>query len=92
MMKNNITITVSLFGVLRQLANKNKITIEIAKGSSLPMLRDTLHEMLTQFTSEHGKLTILNHCVFATEKRILNEQELIDHSVELAVLPPFSGG
>lgn len=90
---NKINITLELFGAARSLYPDPKIKIELPLGSSLSNLREFVQEEFKKLNSNHTHMmTILNSCVFATEKEILPLSTEFFQNANLALLPPVCGG
>ncbi|MFA5684335.1 MAG: MoaD/ThiS family protein [Lysobacteraceae bacterium] len=84
-------VEVSLFGAFRDHQPDAQVTLDLPEGASVADLRTALHD--------HAKAHwpalpqgLLHYSAFASEQRVLRENEPLPADGRMAVLPPVSGG
>ena len=87
-----ISIVIRLFGGFRQLTGKTEMNLEIQKGASVSEIRKILFEQMKMLTTQPEKLELIWNSLLADESEVLSDETQINHSLILALLPPFSGG
>jgi len=81
-----MTVTIRLFALARDLANTDSIRVELPSGANVAALR-------SQIAAEHPELAaILSTCMFAVDNEFATDDMVIDSTMEIACLPPVSGG
>ena len=79
-------VHVRLFAMAREQAGRNEIEIELPPGSRVADLRKGLTKALPNLAPNIGEM------VFAVEQQYANEQTPLAAGVEVACIPPVSGG
>jgi molybdopterin converting factor small subunit len=89
-MPDNHRIQIDLFGALRKYGHA-PLSLEIPTGSTVRAVKARVAEALTHLGpfEDHD---ILSVSALATERRVLGEDECIDTTERLALLPPVCGG
>lgn len=83
------TIQVKLFGGFRQFRTESMLTVETDHGSTVADLRKNVARV---FADDDNALSLLKASAFATDKRVLDEDESVPDDADLALLPPVCGG
>ena len=89
-MKNEINITVELFGALRNLNDNFMINFSVPKGSFPGDIRKHLKDAF-QGCAE-SDIQIIDQSVFGLGEKLLSENESIEEDANLVILPPVCGG
>ena len=82
-------VRVKLFGAFRQFHREPVLTLEVASDSTVAQLRERVAPM---FDDDAGARTLLKASAFATDRRVLEENDPVPEDAELALLPPVCGG
>lgn len=81
-----MTITVLLFAQAREHAGRARVTLELPEGSRVS-------DALAVLERDHPSLASLRaHLAVAVDQRLVRADAPLAHGVELALLPPVSGG
>lgn len=79
-------LNVKLFAVARQLAGSDELGVDLPEGSTVGDLRDRL-------ALEHPDLApLLPHVLFAVGSEYVTDTKPLAEAMELACIPPVSGG
>lgn len=84
-------IRIALYGALREADASGGVELEVPAGSSIAALR----EQLAAHLAEHAPAIpagLVRRSAFASAEEILHNHRTVPEDVELAVLPPVSGG
>lgn len=84
-------VRIALYGALREADARGHVELEVPTGSSIAELR----ERLAAYLSEHAPAIpagLVRRSAVATAEEILHNHRTVPEGVELAVLPPVSGG
>jgi molybdopterin converting factor subunit 1 len=81
-----MNLRVLLFARARDLAGAGEILVELPDGAVVADLRRRLVALYPRLTALAGKCAVAVDAEFAGEERVLTE------GVEIALLPPVSGG
>jgi molybdopterin converting factor subunit 1 len=79
-------IIVKLFAISKDIIGKREITLMLPNEITLGMLRSRILEIYPSLVS------LNNQFVLAVNHKIVTEDTMINHSDEIALLPPVSGG
>ncbi|MEY2161210.1 MoaD/ThiS family protein [Rhodanobacter sp. FW106-PBR-LB-2-11] len=82
---------IALYGALREADASGHVELEVPAGSSIAELRD----LLVAHLAEHAPAIpagLIRRSAFASAEEILHNHRTVPEGVELAVLPPVSGG
>lgn len=82
-------VRINLFGGFRQFHDQPAISIEIERSATVATLRGRIAEL---FDDDANARALLKASAFATDRRVLGEDEGIPADEELALLPPVCGG
>ena len=82
-------IQIKLFGAFRQFHRGPVLTLEVASDSTVAQVRERVGLM---FEDDANAKTLLKASAFATDRRVLDENEPVPVDAELALLPPVCGG
>jgi len=89
-------ITVQFLGQARQLAESDRVTVEVPEGTSVdalvPGLTTEASERLLSVLVEDQKLRRSVIAILNDEAIDPSEQDLLQDGDELSLLPPMSGG
>ncbi|WP_297921059.1 MoaD/ThiS family protein [Metallibacterium sp.] len=84
-------IRIALYGALREADSRGHVELGVPLGSTIAELRD----LLAAHLHEHAPAIpagLVRRSVFASAEEILRNHRKVPEGVELAVLPPVSGG
>ncbi|NII74065.1 molybdopterin converting factor small subunit [Dyella sp. SG562] len=82
---------IALYGALREADARGYLELDVPPGSSIAELR----ELLAAHLREHAPQVnsgLVRISAFASAEEILHNHREVPEGVELAVLPPVSGG
>jgi len=79
-------VHVQLFAMARETAGQDHIEIELADGSRLADLRINLAQALPDLAPSIGLM------LFAVEQQYANDQTPLADGMQVACIPPVSGG
>jgi molybdopterin converting factor small subunit len=82
-------VKLQLFGVFRNYGDE--VELSLPEKGTVKDLREALLEKLDSKNARHNISELIAHSRFATDEAILPESAEID-SLNLAILPPVSGG
>jgi molybdopterin converting factor small subunit len=85
-------LTLKLFGALRKYGENSMIELQLPKFASVSDLKAVLETYIDGQHPGFKNSGILAECAFATEDRVLAENEAIPETKMIAVLPPVCGG
>ena len=84
-------VRIALFGALREADPRGYLELDVPPGSTIAELR----ERLAAHLREHAPAVnagLVRISAFASEEEILHNHREVPENLELAVLPPVSGG
>ena len=84
-------IRIALYGALRDADASGHVELDVPPGSNIAELR----ELLAAHLHEHAPaipVGLVRRSAFASNEEILHNHRAVPDDVELAVLPPVSGG
>ena len=87
-----MTVSIRLFGALRQYSETKPIVITLPKGASLPQLKIALIHLLKAETPDFHHEALIDLCAFANDQAILPKDTIFQESCNLSLLPPVCGG
>ncbi len=77
---------VLLFAGARELVDRSETTLDLPEGATVAQLRGALQE-------KHPQLQpLLAHALFAIDNDYVSNETLVPAGVEVACIPPVSGG
>lgn len=79
-------MTVLLFGVTRDIVGKGSLSLKETEGLK------TVGDLKRQLMNEFPALGALSSLAVAVNQAYAREDELIDETDEIALIPPVSGG
>ncbi len=79
-------VTVQLFARARDLAGVSSVAVELPAGATAGELRSRLAE------SYPAMARLLRHCLLAVDNDFAEDTVVLSPRVEIALLPPVSGG
>lgn len=79
-------LTVLLFAGLRQRAGRAELVVELDPPSP------TVAELRRAIAARHPELGSIDHCRFAIDQEFALEDQPVGPGVEIALIPPVSGG
>lgn len=82
---------IALYGALREADAGGHVELEVPPGSSIAELR----ELLAAHLAVHAPAIpagLVRRSAFASAEEILHNHRAVPEGIELAVLPPVSGG
>jgi molybdopterin synthase catalytic subunit len=81
-----MTITVLLFAQARESAGRSSVVLELPDGSRVA-------DALALLEAAHPRLASLrSHLAIAVDQQLARPDAILSEGVELALLPPVSGG
>ncbi len=80
-----MTITVLMFGIAKEIAEGNKLELDVDKGMTVEGLKNHLRKMYPKFVHLKSMAIAVNN-TYAMDDFVLGEGD------EIAVIPPVSGG
>ena len=86
-----MNVRIALYGALREADIRGYVELDVRAGATIAELREHLDAHL----QEHApgiKAGLVQVSAFATAEEILHNHRAVPGDVELAVLPPVSGG
>lgn len=84
-------VRIALYGALREADPRGYLELDVPPGSTIA----TLRELLAAHLREHAPAVnagLVRICAFASTEEILHNHRAVPEDLELAVLPPVSGG
>ena len=81
-----MNVQLRLFAVARQLAGRDRLSLELPDDATLAKLRDRLAEEVPQLAPVLGQMT------FAIGTEYADDGTVIPPDAEVACIPPVSGG
>jgi len=84
-------VRIALYGALREADASGYVELEVPAGSSIAELR----ELLVAHLAGHAPAipaNLVRRSAFASAEEILHSHRTVPEGIELAVLPPVSGG
>ncbi len=91
-MTPSVTVSIHLFGALRQYSEIKPIVITLPQGASLSQLKTALTQVLKAGTPDFHHEALIDLCAFASDQAILSKDVLFQESCNLSLLPPVCGG
>lgn len=82
-------LDVRLFGAFRQFHPEAVLTVEIPPDTTVATLRE---RVALRFDDDANAKMLLKASAFATDRRVLEDNEAVPEEAELALLPPVCGG
>ncbi len=82
-------VRINLFGGFRQFHDEPAISLEIEPAATVATLRRRIAEL---FDEDVKARELLKASAFATDQRVLGEDDRIPADQDLALLPPVCGG
>ena len=86
-----MNIRIALYGALREADPRGYLELELPEGSTVAALRDALAAYLRE-RAPQVNAGLVRISAFASAEEILHNHRTLPENVELAVLPPVSGG
>jgi molybdopterin converting factor small subunit len=86
-----MTTRIALYGALRDADPRGYVELDVPAGSTIADLR----ELLAAYLREHAPAVgagLVRRSAFADAEEILHDHRAVPEGVELAILPPVSGG
>lgn len=90
--KEQVVITLKLFGVFRQCAEVEQLQLPLPKGSTLSLLRDALKKMIVERCPDFTQVDLVDYSAFADDQGVVGSDRVFEHDLGLAILPPVCGG
>lgn len=82
-------IGIKLFGGFRQFRRESALVVDMESTFTVADLR---RRVAGVFADDENALSLLKASAFATDKRVLDEDETVPVDADLALLPPVCGG
>ena len=79
-------IRVKLFAGAAQLAGRDEVEVVLAAGATVAELREQLYEACPELSG------LLPHLAIAVDSEYVGDDFTLDAAVEVAAIPPVSGG
>ena len=77
----NLTVSVLLFGITRDLTGQSAVSVPLAEGASVGYLHQA-----------YPKLAGIRSLLVAVNGEYAEAEQLLAHQDEIALIPPVSGG
>jgi molybdopterin converting factor small subunit len=90
-LEQDMKIRIALYGALREADPRGYLDLEVPDGSTVAVLRDALAAHLREHAPQVNA-GLARISAFASAEEILHNHRTLPEHVELAVLPPVSGG
>lgn len=87
-----ITVELRLFGAFRKYSEGQSITIEIPAKCSVSSLKESIALDMARRRPDLKENKLVFESALANEKEVLHDQDEIQTSCSLAILPPVCGG
>lgn len=81
-----MTIEVQLFALVKQLAGRDRLALDLPEGATVGELRASLAQAIPGLQPLAGQL------MFAVNQAYVGDQAVIEPRAEVACIPPVSGG
>jgi len=91
-MNAQITITIKLFGALRQFSEDHAVIISVPVNSHLNTLKKALVNSLLGSPTSTSNTALFESSVFANDSEILTLETILSKNQTLTLLPPVCGG
>ncbi len=88
-MTHSFQVQVELFGALRRFSDSGQVVLNLLGNRSHTT---TVAAIRTEISKKISQNELLRSSVFADERRVLHESDLIENGAKLALLPPVCGG
>jgi molybdopterin converting factor small subunit len=85
-------IQIKLFGAFRKYSDQGEITVATETALTLGQVKSELLERLSANRTSEEIKNLLSQSAIATDRRVLEESELVLPGMNLAILPPVCGG
>lgn len=82
---------IALYGALREADPRGYVELDVPAGSNIATLRELLITHLHQHAPAIGT-GLVQRSAIASAEEVLHNESAVPEGVELAVLPPVSGG
>jgi len=82
-------VRIKLFGGFRQYTEDPELRIDIMHSATVSTLRSRVAEL---FGDDSAARELLKVSAFATDQRVLDEDDPVPNGSELSLLPPVCGG
>lgn len=87
---NNLEI--QLFGSFKKYIPSGRICISLEQPTSVYRFKQQIADTIFEMNSNFREATLIFESALATEKCILFDDEVVDGTMSLALLPPVCGG
>ena len=79
-------VHVKMFAAARQQVDADAVSVELPAGATVGALRSAL-------AAQHPSLqALLSHSIFAVGEQYATDETTLDEDVDIALIPPVSGG
>lgn len=82
-------VRIKLFGGFRQFREESTLVLDTGSGITVADLRS---QVAGVFNDDDNALSLLKASAFATDNRVLDDEEKVPVKADLALLPPVCGG
>ena len=82
-------VRIKLFGGFRQFRSESVLAVEL---EAEPTVADLRAQVVRAFGDDDNALSLLKASAFATDTRVLDDDETVPMDADLALLPPVCGG
>jgi len=82
-------IRIRMFGGFRQFRSESELAVEL---QAAPTVADLRAQVARAFRDDDNALSLLKASAFATDTRVLDDDEAVPLDADLALLPPVCGG
>ena len=86
-------IKVELFGVCRELSDKDNIDLELNENSKIKDVRDQMIEIVkTKFPENNNYLEMVKKSAFSSKDEIVEDAFKLQNNDAVSIIPPIGGG
>lgn len=82
-------VRIKLFGGFRQFREESSLVLALESANTVAELRSQVARV---FGDDDNALSLLKASAFATDNRVLDDDEEVPFDADLALLPPVCGG
>ena len=85
-------IKVELFGVCRELSDKDHIDLELDENSKIKDVRDQMIEIVKTKFPENNYLEMVKKSAFSSKDEIVEDAYKLQNNDAVSIIPPIGGG
>jgi len=86
-------IKVELFGVCRELSNKDHLDLELSDNSEIKDLREQMVQIVKKkFPENNNYLEMVKKSAFSVKDEIVEDAFKLQNNDSISIIPPIGGG